>query len=80
MKDGKQTSRVTQREKEAKKQKCEREYGPSRRIRMEMKVQLASIAQSEESALMRQKESQIAAIVSIISSKEKTRECKICSF
>jgi hypothetical protein len=39
-----------------------------------MKVELAYIAQSEESALMRQKESWIAAIMSIISSKEKTRE------
>ncbi|KAL3785615.1 hypothetical protein HJC23_004763 [Cyclotella cryptica] len=77
LKVGKKTSRVAHREKEAKKLKCEREYSTSRGIRMETKVQLASIAQSEESASMRQKESRIAVIVSIIASKEKARDCKM---
>jgi predicted nuclease with TOPRIM domain len=44
---------------------------------METKVQLASIAQSEELASMRRKESRIAVIVSIIASKEKARDCKM---
>lgn len=77
LKVGKKTSRVDHREKEAKKLKCKREYSASRGIRMETKVQLASIAQSEESASMRQKESRIAIIVSIIASKEKARDCKM---
>jgi hypothetical protein len=77
VKQGKKTSRVAQREEESKKQKAEREYGSARGLRMEVKVQLASVAQSEESASMREREAKIAMLVSIISSKEKTRECKM---
>ena len=43
---------------------------------MDTKVQIASVAQSKKSALMREREGQIAAIVSIITSKEKTRDSK----
>ena len=74
---GKKTSRVAQREEEAKRQKYERGYNPSRGFGMETKVQLASVAQSDEAASMRQREARIAAIVSIIASNEKTRDCKM---
>ena len=77
LKQGKKTSRVAQREEKAKKQKTESEYGSARGIRMETKVQIASVAQSKESASMREREGKIAALVSIITSKEKTRDCKM---
>ena len=75
MQDGKSTGRKAARE--VKRLKVERANGPGRGFGMETKVQLASVAQSEESASMRQRESKIAAIVSIISPKEKTRDVKM---
>ena len=77
LEDGTSTGRNAQRKEDAKRQKTERTMGPGRGFGMETKVKLASVAQSEESASMRQREGKIAGIVSIISSKERTREIKM---
>ena len=77
LEDGTSTGRNAHRKEDAKRQKTERTMGPGRGFGMETKVKLASVAQSEESASMRQREGKIAGIVSIISSKERTREIKM---
>jgi hypothetical protein len=67
-------SRAYSRAIEAKEARMEREHGAERGLGMDTKAQMCSIAQNEEAASMRDRETKLAALTSLVHSKQQMCE------
>ena len=77
MKKSKKGGRAHQRNEEAKRARLERHNNPDRGMNIKTKVQIASVAQNEDGANMRDRETRIASINAIIQSKQTLAERKL---
>ena len=77
MKKSKTAGRKHQREQEAKRARVEQQHNNDRGMNIKTKVQIASVAQNEDGANMREREGRLASIGALIQSKQTMAERKL---